>query len=218
MIRERVMAILDELPGRVELVAAAKARTPDEILEAVKAGVTTIGMNYVQEAEAAQAVVGRTVRWHFIGHLQTNKVKRAVEIFDLIETVDSLKLGEEIDKRSRAKDLVMPVLVEVNSGREPQKFGVLPEEAENLIRNLARLPNIRVEGLMTMGPETGEAEDSRPYFRTTRELFDRLAGLAIPGATMERLSMGMSHSYRVAVEEGATIVRLGTILFGPRPS
>lgn len=218
MIKERVMAILDELPDHVELVAAAKARTADEILEAVRAGVKTIGMNYVREAEAAQAVVGRIVRWHFIGHLQTNKVKRAVEIFDLIETVDSLKLGEEIDRRSRAKDSVMPVLIEVNSGREPQKFGVLPEEAESLIRNLVRLPNIRVEGLMTMGPETGEAEDSRPYFRTTRELFDRLAGLAIPGAAMERLSMGMSHSYRVAVEEGATIVRLGTILFGPRPS
>lgn len=218
MIRERIKALLSELPASVELVAAAKARTTDEILEAVRAGVRTIGMNYVQEAEAAQAVVGRSVRWHFIGHLQTNKVRKAVEIFDLIETVDSLKLGQEIDKRSRAKDVVMPVLVEVNSGREPQKFGVRPEEAESLIRNLARLPNIRVEGLMTMGPETGEAEDSRPYFRTTRELFDRIAGLAIPGVTMERLSMGMSHSYPVAVEEGATIVRLGTILFGPRPS
>ncbi len=218
MIKERVKAILDELPVYVGLVAAAKARTPGEILEAVGAGVKTIGMNYVQEAEAAQAVVGRTIRWHFIGHLQTNKVKRAVEIFDLIETVDSLKLGEEIDKRSRAKGLVMPVLIEINSGREPQKFGVLPEDAEGLIRDLARLPNLRVEGLMTMGPETGEAEDSRPYFRTTRELFDRLAGLAIPGVAMERLSMGMSHSFRVAVEEGATIVRLGTVLFGPRPA
>ncbi|MGB7296226.1 MAG: YggS family pyridoxal phosphate-dependent enzyme [Candidatus Aminicenantales bacterium] len=218
MIGERVKALLAELPAHVELVAAAKSRRPQEVLEAVAAGVKIIGENYIQEAEAAQAVVGRCVRWHFIGHLQTNKVKKAVEIFDLIETVDSLKLAREIDRRSCAANLVMPVLIEINSGREPQKFGVMPEETEALIRSLVRLPNIRVEGLMTMGPETGEAGDSRPYFRVTWELFDRIAGLAIPGVEMTRLSMGMSHSYRVAVEEGATIVRLGTILFGPRPS
>jgi pyridoxal phosphate enzyme (YggS family) len=217
VIGERVKALLGELPSHVELVAAAKSRIPREVAEAVAAGVMIIGENYVQEAEAAQAAVGRAVSWHFIGHLQTNKAAKAVELFDLIETVDSLKLAREIDKRSRAKDRVMPVLIEINSGREPQKFGVLPEEAESLIRDLAGLPNIRVEGLMTMGPETGEAEDSRPYFRLTRELFGRIADLAIPGVAMTRLSMGMSHSYRVAVEEGATLVRLGTILFGPRP-
>jgi pyridoxal phosphate enzyme (YggS family) len=217
VIGERVKALLAKLPSHVDLVAAAKSRSPQEVLEAVKAGVKTIGENYVQEAEAAQAVLGRSVRWHFIGHLQTNKVKKAVEIFDLIETVDSKKLGREIDKHSRERDRVTPILIEINSGREPQKFGVMPEEAEALIRDLALLPNIRVEGLMTMGPETGEAEDSRPYFRLTRELFDRVARLAIPGVAMTRLSMGMSHSYRVAVEEGASMVRLGTIIFGPRP-
>ncbi len=217
MIAERVKTLLAELPSHVELVAAAKSRSPQEVLEAVAAGVKIIGENYVQEAEAAQAAVGRRVKWHFIGHLQTNKVKKAVGIFDLIETVDSIKLGREIDKRSRERNQVMPVLIEINSGREPQKFGVVPEEAESLIRSLALLPNIRVEGLMTMGPETGEAEDSRPYFRVTRELFDRIANLAIPDVAMTRLSMGMSHSYRAAVEEGATIIRLGTILFGPRP-
>ncbi len=217
MIAERVKTLLAELPSHVELVAAAKSRSPQEVLEAVAAGVKIIGENYVQEAEAAQAAVGRRVKWHFIGHLQTNKVKKAVGIFDLIETVDSIKLGREIDKRSRERNQVMPILIEINSGREPQKFGVVPEEAESLIRSLALLPNIRVEGLMTMGPETGEAEDSRPYFRVTRELFDRIANLAIPDVAMTRLSMGMSHSYRAAVEEGATIIRLGTILFGPRP-
>jgi pyridoxal phosphate enzyme (YggS family) len=217
VIGERVKVLLAELPYHVELVVAAKSRSPQEVLEAVEAGVKTVGENYVQEAEAAQAVLGRTVRWHFIGHLQTNKVKKAVEIFDLIETVDSKKLGREIDKRSRERGRVMPVLIEINSGREPQKFGVMPEEAEALIRDLARLANIRVEGLMTMGPETGEAEDSRPYFRLTRELFDRIARLAIPGVSITRLSMGMSHSYRVAVEEGANMVRLGTMIFGPRP-
>jgi pyridoxal phosphate enzyme (YggS family) len=217
VIAKRVKALLVELPARVELVAAAKSRSPREVLEAVEAGVKTVGENYVQEAEAAQAVLGRSVTWHFIGHLQTNKVKKAVELFDLIETVDTEKLGREIDKRSRERGRVTPVLIEINSGREPQKFGVVPEEAEALIRKLAVLPNIRVEGLMTMGPETGEAEDSRPYFRVTRELFDRLTGSDIPNVSMTRLSMGMSHSYKVAVEEGATMVRLGTIIFGPRP-
>ena len=217
VIAKRVKALLAELPARVELVAAAKSRSPREVLEAVEAGVKTVGENYVQEAEAAQAVLGRSVTWHFIGHLQTNKVKKAVELFDLIETVDTEKLGREIDKRSRERGRVTPVLIEINSGREPQKFGVVPEEAEALIRKLAVLPNIRVEGLMTMGPETGEAEDSRPYFRVTRELFDRLTGSDIPNVSMTRLSMGMSHSYKVAVEEGATMVRLGTIIFGPRP-
>jgi pyridoxal phosphate enzyme (YggS family) len=217
VITEIVKALLAELPPHVRLVAAAKSRTPQEICQAVEAGVQIIGENYLQEAEAARAIVGAKAKWHFIGHLQTNKVKRAVQIFDLIETVDSLRLAREIDKQSRKQDKVMPVLIEINSGREPQKFGAMPEAAESLIRDLALLTNLRLEGLMTMGPETGDAEDSRPYFRLTRELFDKLKSLSIPGAEMNWLSMGMSHSYRVAVEEGANIVRLGTILFGPRP-
>ena len=218
VILENVRTILQGLPPHVQLVAAAKSRTPEEVRDAVEAGVQVIGENYVQEAAAAQAVVGREVKWHFIGHLQTNKVKRAVEIFDLIETVDSLKLGLEIDRRSREQGKVMPVLIEINSGRELQKFGVMPEDAEKLIRGLARLPGLKVEGLMTMGPETGNPEDSRAYFRLTKDVFDRLQSLSIPGAALTSLSMGMSHSYRVAVEEGANMVRLGTIIFGPRPN
>lgn len=217
MIRENVRAVLAELPAGVELEAAAKSRRPEEILEAIEAGVRIIGENYVQEAQAAFAVIGRRVRWHFIGHLQRNKVKKAVEIFDLIETVDSLELGRDIDRRARAAGKIMPVLIEVNSGREPQKFGVLPEKAAGLVRELSRLENIRVEGLMTMGPETGDPEEARPYFRTTKELFDELKEMRLPGVAMSRLSMGMSHSYRVAIEEGANLVRLGTRLFGPRP-
>jgi len=216
MIRENVSALRQTIPPHIELVAAAKSRTPEEIREAIKAGIRVIGENYVQEAAAAQAVVGRGVKWHFIGHLQRNKVRRAVEIFDLIETVDSLRVGLEIDRRSREQGKVMPVFIEVNSGREPQKSGVKPEEAEALVRDLARLQGLRVEGLMTMGPETGQAEDSRPYFRLTKGLFDRLNMMSIPGAAMVSLSMGMSHSYRVAIEEGANIVRLGTAIFGPR--
>ena len=216
MIRENVAALLRELPPGVTLVAAAKSRTPAEVLEAVEAGVRVIGENYVQEAAAAVTAVGRRAAWHFIGHLQKNKVKKAVEVFDLIETVDSAGLAREIDQRARERGRIMPVLIEVNSGREPQKAGVLPEDAEGLVREVAALPNIRVEGLMTMGPETGEPEDSRPYFRLTRGLFDRLKVLGVPGVEMASLSMGMSHSYRVAIEEGANLVRLGTRIFGPR--
>ena len=216
MIRDNVAALLRELPPGVALVAAAKSRTPAEVLEAVEAGVAIIGENYVQEAAAAVAAVGRRVAWHFIGHLQKNKVKKAVEIFDLIETVDSAALAREIDRRAGELGKVMPVYIEVNSGREPQKAGVLPEAAESLVREIAALPNVRVEGLMTMGPETGDPEASRPYFRLTRELFDSLKALGIPGVELARLSMGMSHSYRVAVEEGANLVRLGTLIFGPR--
>jgi pyridoxal phosphate enzyme (YggS family) len=216
MIRENVRAVLQELPSHIVLVAAAKSRTPEEVREAVAAGVTVIGENYVQEAAAAQTVVGRGVKWHFIGRLQTNKVKKAVEIFDLVETVDSLKLGREISRHSLNQGKTMPILIEINSGREPQKAGVMPEDAEGLVRELSGLRHIKIEGLMTMGPETGDAEDSRPYFCLTKDLFDRMARLPIPGVAMTWLSMGMSHSYRVAIEEGANMVRLGTILFGPR--
>jgi hypothetical protein len=216
MIKDNVAAILRELPPGVELVVAAKTRTAAEILEAIEAGVKIIGENYVQEAADVFAAIGGRARWHFIGHLQTNKVKKAVEIFDLVETVDSIGLGREIDKRSAAAGKTMDILVEVNSGREPQKAGVLPEEAEPLVRALAGLPNLRVRGLMTMGPFEGDPEDSCPYFKETRRVWDALKALAIPGTEMRYLSMGMTNSWRVAVEEGATMVRIGTAIFGPR--
>jgi hypothetical protein len=216
IIRENVVRILGELPPGVELVAAAKTKSPADILEAIEAGVGIIGQNYVQEAVAAFEAVGRRARWHFIGHLQSNKVKKAVEIFDLIETVDSLDLAREIDKRARNAGKIMPVLIEINSGEEGQKAGVAPAEAEALIRAIAGLPNVKVEGLMTMGPFEGDPEASRPYFRQTKALFDRIKASAIPGVAMKRLSMGMSNSYRAAIEEGATLVRLGTLIFGPR--
>ncbi len=217
LIEANVKALLTELPLHVALVAAAKSRTPSEILEAVRAGVKIIGENYVQEALAAGKAVGRQVEWHFIGHLQRNKVKKAVEIFDLIETVDSLDIGQEISRRSAAQEKVMPILVEINSGREPQKFGVRPEEAKDLVKELGCLPSIKVQGLMTMGPEFGDPEAARPYFRLTGEIFEELKALTFPGVEMKWLSMGMSHSYRVAIEEGANMVRIGTKIFGPRP-
>ena len=216
MIKDNVAAILRELPPGVELVAAAKTRTASEILQALEAGVKIIGENYVQEAADVFPAIGGRARWHFIGHLQTNKVKKAVEIFDLVETVDSIALGREIDKRSAAAGKTMDIFVEVNSGHEPQKAGVLPEEAEPLVRALAGLPNLRVLGLMTMGPFEGDPEDSRPYFKETRRVWEALKTLAIPGTEMRHLSMGMTNSWKVAIEEGATMVRIGTAIFGPR--
>ncbi len=216
MIEENVKKILEELPPGVELMAAAKSRTPKEILRAAESGVKIIGENYVQEALTAFEVVGTLVRWHFIGHLQRNKVKKAVQIFDMIETVDSVDLAGEIDKRCSQYGRIMPVLVEINSGREPQKYGVLPEEAESLIHEILPLQNVKVEGLMTMGPMFGDPEDARPFFVETRKIFEKLRLLSLPGVEMKYLSMGMTNSYKVAVEEGANIVRIGTKIFGPR--
>lgn len=215
-IKENSRKLLRELPDGVELVAAAKTRTADEVLAAVESGIKIIGQNYIQEAEAIYPAVGNKARWHFIGHLQKNKVKKAVKLFDMIETVDSVDLAMEIDKRCAQAGKVMPVLVEINSGREPQKAGVLPEKAESLIKATSPLPNIKVMGLMTMGPRFGNPEDSRPYFVTTRKIFERIKALAIPNVEMKYLSMGMTNSYTVALEEGANLVRIGTLIFGER--
>lgn len=216
MIKENVKRILNELPEGVTLVGAAKTRTPEEMIEAVEAGLTIIGHNYVQEAEKAFEAVGNRAKWHMIGHLQSNKAKKAVRFFDMIETVDSMKLARAIDKGSANIGKTMPVLIEINSGREPQKAGVLPEDAVSLIREMTDLEHVEIKGLMTMGPFTGDPEDARPYFKTTKTLFDEISRAGITGVDMACLSMGMSNSYPVAIEEGATMVRIGTLLFGER--
>jgi len=216
-ITENVRRLLQELPPAVQPVAAAKTRTPAEIREALQAGIQILGENYVQEAEQAQAAVGKAAQWHCIGHLQKNKVKKAVEIFDMIETVDSLEMAQEIDKRCQQLGKIMPILIEVNSGRELQKSGVLPENAAALAQSISSLPDIRLMGLMTMGPAVGDPEDSRPYFVTTRQVFEQLKLLSIPNVTMQYLSMGMTNSYKIALAEGANMVRLGTLIFGERP-
>jgi hypothetical protein len=218
-IEERARRLLSDIPAGVAVVAAAKTRTPDEVRAVLAAGISIVGENYVQETEAAQAAVGRAAaRWHLIGHLQRNKAKDAVRLFDLIQTVDSVRLAEAVDAASRALGRVTPILVEVNSAREPQKSGVLPEDATDFVRTLERLEAIHVVGLMTMGPLVADLEALRPAFRETQRLFDKLSRLALERARMQILSMGMSESYRVAIEEGATMVRVGTALFGPRAS
>lgn len=216
MIRENVKSLLKEIPAGIELVAAAKTRQPSEILEAIEAGIKIVGENYVQEALRAKNVIGDKAKWHFIGHLQKNKVKRAVSIFDMIETVDSVPLARQIDKYCKEMGKAMPVLIEINSGREPQKFGAMPEEVEELIKTISRLNNIKIMGLMTMGPRFGNPEDARPYFIETKRIFDNLKKIQIPNVEMKYLSMGMSNSYRIAMEEGANIVRIGTKIFGQR--
>ena len=214
MIAENVKKILSELPPEVTLVAAAKSRTAEEVLEAVAAGIKIVGENYVQEAENKYAAIGNKVQWHLIGHLQSNKAKKAAKIFDCIETVDSLSLAQTIDKECAKIDKVMEVMIEVNSGREPQKAGCLPEKVPALARQLAPFKNIRLTGLMTMGSAAG-GDALRRQFRETKQLFDEIKRDTI---TLVHLSMGMSDSYKLAIEEGADLVRLGTSLFGLRPA
>ncbi len=216
MIEENVKKILDELPTSVELVAASKTRTPEEILQAIQAGIKIIGQNYVQEAQKAYSIIGQQVKWHFIGHLQRNKVKKAVEIFDMIETIDSIALASEIDKQCRRLGKIMPILIEINSGREQQKYGIFPEDMEDLTKKISGLKNIKIQGLMTMGPMFGNPEDARPYFVETKKIFDKIRTLDIPDIEMRYLSMGMTNSYLVAIEEGANLVRIGSKIFGPR--
>ncbi len=216
MIKDNIKKILDELPEGVKLVGAAKTRSPEEVMEAIDAGLEIIGENYVQEAEQAFEAIGNKAVWHLIGHLQKNKVKKAVKIFDMVETVDSIKLCRLIDKACADIGKTMPVLIEVNSGEEDQKAGVMPEDAVSLIKEITAFPNIRVMGLMTMGPFSSNPEDSRPYFKKTKEVFELVKQAGIEGAQMKYLSMGMSDSYRVGIEEGANLVRIGTKLFGER--
>ena len=216
MIKRSVGELVRELPDGIKLVAAAKTREPQEVLEAVESGVKIVGENYIQEAERAFQVIGRKAEWHFIGHLQKNKVKKAVRLFDMLETVDSAEIAEEIDRRCAQISKIMPVLIEINSGREKQKSGVCPEDAEQLAGEISTLSNIRVVGLMTMGPRSGDPEDSRPYFMETRRIFEKIRELDLPNVEMRYLSMGMTNSYQIALEEGANMVRVGSKIFGER--
>jgi pyridoxal phosphate enzyme (YggS family) len=215
-IRQNVAHLLAELPRGVKLVAAAKSRQPAEILTAVEAGVKIIGHNYIQEAVESYRIIGSRAQWHFIGHLQKNKVKKAVALFDMIETVDNLRIAADIDRHSHKLGCIKPVLIEINSGHEKQKSGVLPEGAIDLIKDIALLKNIVISGLMTMGAYINDPEVTRSNFRETRVLFEMIRELNLPGVEMKYLSMGMSDSYVIALEEGANIVRIGSGIFGPR--
>lgn len=211
-----VRQVLAELPPGVTLQAAAKTRTLAEVTAAVDAGITQVGYNYIQEVLPIIAALRDRLSWHMIGHLQRNKARLAVQHFDMVETVDSLPLALALDRHAAAAGKVLPVLLEINSGREENKSGVLPEDVDALLEGMGALAHLRLEGLMTMGPFFGDPAESRPYFQTTRRIFERLSASRLPNVTMRVLSMGMSNSYRVAIEEGATLIRLGTRLFGER--
>ena len=203
-------------PSAVRLMAVTKTVDDARILEAIEAGVDIMGENYVQEAKRKIETMNVDVKWHMIGHLQSNKAKYAVRLFDMIHSVDRLGLATELDKRSAAVGLVTTVLVEVNVSGEESKSGIPAEEAPALVRKIASFDNLSIRGLMTMPPWFEDPENARPYFVALRELRDRIVAEKIPGVNLCELSMGMSADYRVAVEEGATIVRIGTAIFGPR--
>ncbi|MCP9446087.1 MAG: YggS family pyridoxal phosphate-dependent enzyme [Nitrospira sp.] len=204
-------------PGDVKLVAATKTVTVDRIREGIEAGLSILGENRVQEAVPKIAeLAGEPVRWHFIGQLQRRKVRSIIGLFDLIHSVDSLELAQEIDRRAEESGRVQDVLLEVNVGGESSKAGFHPDDIEPAIPAIARLSHVRIKGLMTIPPPTQEAEAARGYFRTLRALGEAVAAQKIPGVSMEELSMGMSNDYRVAIEEGATLVRIGSAIFGAR--
>ena len=201
----------------IRLVAVSKTFPPEAIRQAIAAGVSDIGENYIQEARNKfEALQGTAVKWHFIGRLQTNKAKQAVRMFDLIHTLDSYKLALELDRYARRLHKIQPVLIQVNVAGEATKAGVAPEEALSLVRQAAALENIAVKGLMTMPPYFNAPERVRPFFAALRQLRDRIRHEEIANIGMQELSMGMTGDFEAAVAEGATLVRIGTALFGER--
>jgi len=220
-IAERYRQIRAEVPSTVTIVLAAKMQQAEHVREAIYAGADNIGHNYVQQAVTMHAALGadaHRARWHLIGTLQKNKINKALPVCDTVQTIDSAEIAGAIDARMiRAGKQSMPVLVEVNSGNEPSKGGVPPtlDALVPLVRSLAALERVVPHGLMTMAPYDDDPEKSRPYFRATRELLEGLRR-ELPELPLDTLSMGMSHSYRVAIEEGATMVRIGSAVFGAR--
>jgi len=202
----------------VRLMAVTKTVDDERIMEAITAGVDMIGESYVQEAKRKIEKMGRSLEWHMIGYLQSNKAKYAVRLFDMIHSVDRIDLARELDRRAKAVGNVMKILIEVNISGEETKSGVPYKDAIQLIRDVASLDNLSVQGLMTMPPWFDDPENARPYFVALRELRDRVMDENLKRIEMGELSMGMSGDYEVAVEEGATIVRVGRNIFGERPS
>ena len=205
----------DRSPEEIKLVAVTKTAAIEQIKEAINAGVKIIGENKVQEAKEKYHILTADTEWHLIGHLQTNKVKYAIEIFDCIQTVDSIKLAKEIDKRSLQFGKTTNVLVEVNVSGEKSKYGIKPEEVEPFLKEISEFSRIRVRGLMTIAPIIEEdKEEVRPYFRKLRELSEEIKSKNINNLKMDYLSMGMTDDFEVAIEEGANMVRIGRGIFG----
>lgn len=200
-------------PADVKLVAVSKTVETDRIREAIEAGVSILGENYIQEAQKKIEEIGRPVSWHFIGHLQSNKAKYAVHLFDMIHSVDSFPLAEELNRRAEQANQVIKVMIEVNLSKEATKFGTDEGMVLNIAKGIQNLKHLSLEGLMTMPPYFDSPEMSRPYYVALRELRERMAN---EGISIKELSMGMSNDFEVAIEEGATHVRVGTAIFGSR--
>lgn len=218
-IKQRIAAACSRAgrdPHSVELMAVTKTVSTERILQAVDAGITLLGENYVQEAREKQELLGGRARMHLIGHLQTNKAKYAVRLFDCVHSVDRLELAQELNKRAKAVNRTLDILIEVNVSGEQTKNGVSPAQVRELIGRIAGLENLSVRGLMTMAPYSDDPETSRPYFQALRQLRDDIAREEIPRVQMAELSMGMTDDFEVAIEEGSTIVRIGRAIFGAR--
>jgi pyridoxal phosphate enzyme (YggS family) len=215
-VRERIERAAQKAgrdPKEIKLVAVSKTVEVARIKEAIEAGVSILGENYVQEAQEKIEALGRPVSWHFIGHLQSNKARYAVRLFDVIHCLDSIPLAEELNRRAEQGDRVIKVMIEVNLSKEATKFGTDEERVLNLAQRIQNLKQLILEGLMTMPPYFDSPEMSRPYYMALRELKEKMAKEGIP---MKELSMGMSNDFEIAIEEGATYVRVGTAIFGPR--
>jgi PLP dependent protein len=222
-VRERIEAAVRRTgrnPEEVSLMAVTKTFPPERIREAYAAGLRLFGENRVQEfagkAEAVRDLAG--AEWHMIGHLQTNKTAKAAELFSAIDSVDSVRLAEKLDSAAENEAKRLPVLIEVNVGGETAKSGVDPDsgELEEILQAAPHLSHLQVRGLMTIPPFSEDPQRSRPYFRRLRELRDQIAARQLPSVAMDVLSMGMSHDFEVAIEEGSTCVRIGTAIFGER--
>ena len=199
-------------PAEIKLVAATKDVPAGFILEALNAGLTDIGENRVQEAKQKFDVLkDQPVTWHMIGHLQTNKVKAALEMFTVIQSVDSQRLADEISQRAQK---IVEVFIEVNTSGEESKFGILPEEAVRLAEHISGLKNLKLDGLMTVGPLAGDEKAVRKSFRLLKGIFDQIKGLNLPSVELKYLSMGMSQDFEAAIEEGSNLVRIGRAIFG----
>lgn len=203
-------------PQEIKIVAVTKNVAVEKIKHAIDCGIEIIGENKVQEAQTKYTQMDKKVLWHLIGHLQTNKVKKALEIFELIQSVDSLKLAEEIDRRAKEKNKIFPILIEVNASGEPTKYGVKPEQTENLIKEMQGLENLNIRGLMTVGPASDDKQKVRQAFRQLKMIYEKLERVRMPNLQLEHLSMGMSSDFEEAIEEGSNMLRIGAAIFGPR--
>ena len=211
---KKIALRVNKNPDDIKLVAVTKTATIEQVKEVISAGVKMIGENKVQEAQKKYQFFANNIEWHLVGHLQTNKVKFAVEMFDLIHSVDSIKLAKEIDKRSVQFRKITDILIEVNVSGEKTKYGIKPEEIEYFLKEINEFSGIRIRGLMTIAPIVISKEEVRPYFRKLRELSEKINSISIKNVRMDYLSMGMTDDFEIALEEGANMIRIGRGIFG----